>query len=268
MKKFIYVLCLIMVSFTFTACPFYFDNLDNHKFMTPEELVAKMNQNFDTHFTLKDSEEVIKIFDNETTDYKYLVVTLEADDLPGKDVKCYQVFKYSLVDEEDLLDISKSYNASARVLCNFVEEYLLTDYYFIKYKDDLFTIIKDAFNPLLEKLNENEDYLLAVKPNIFQFQLENLQYATNVYKDATDILQRTSLKINLLIHTENYPTEEEINSFIDSIDEVFYPFFIQGYVYYSSKYSSAEVSTEALINDNFYNKTDIENKLVEQYLVF
>ena len=64
------------------------------------------------------------------------------------------------------------------------------------------------------------------------------------------------------------PEEEKINSISKSIHEFGHYKYFNGYLYYSSKYSPSEVTTEALINDNFYTITDIQNNLLVKYQVY
>ena len=261
MKKIVPALTIIILTFIFTACPFLFDDMDKHNFMTPEELVAKMNTNIGNHFTLINYDTVIK-----NDDYKYLVVTLKADDLPNQVVTAYQFFQWTLGDE--LSDMSPVYTSPARTTINIVEEYLVTDYYFLKYKDDLFSKITEIYEPLLNKLNENENYLLAIKPELIYFPIIKTHYAQNNYKDAIDILANASISTHLLIHSKNYPDKEEINSISEAIKDIVPYHYFRGYLYYSSKYSPSEVSTEALINGTFYNETDEQKNFLVKYYVY
>lgn len=261
MKKLIFGFTVILLTFVFTACPYLFDDMDNHNFMNPEELMEKMNKNIGNHFTLINYDEVIK-----NDDYKYLVVTLKADDLPDQVVKAYQFFQWTLGDE--LSEKSPVYTTPARTTINIVEEYLVTDYYFLKYKNDLFSKIQEVYEPLLNKLNENKDYLLAIKPDLLFFPIIKTHYAQNNFKDATDILENARISTYLLIHSENYPDKEEIDSISETINDNGHYRYFSGNIYYSSKYSPSDVSTEALINGSFYNETDEQNNLLIKYRVY
>ena len=267
MKKFVFYFSLIISTLILAACNL--DDMERHNLMTPEELVAQMNKNLGNHFTLVDyDEEIHEYKDDDANEYKSLVVTLKADDLPNQVVKAYQIFQWSFGDDR-LYDISNNYTHSARTTIAYVEEYLVTDYYFLKYKDELFSKIKELYKPLLNELNENEDYILVIKPNIRSFPITNTHfYSQNNFSDATDILKNAGISTHLLVHTENYPDEKEMKSFFKTISDYGYNSDCRKCFYYSKKYSPSNVTEEALVKGTFYKYTDFEKNMLVEYVEY
>ena len=94
MKKHINVivsLSILLSIFCFTGCPFLLlgDDLKDFKCITAEELTDYINSlDFGTSFTLKKSSY------KATSNYKCLIVELEAADLPGKTVTACQCYSF------------------------------------------------------------------------------------------------------------------------------------------------------------------------------
>ena len=258
MKKFIFVLSVILLSFTFLGCPFY-KNLEDFNIKSPEEIVELMNQYFPTSFTLKSYYEV-----NESN-YKYLVVKLEAEDLPQKEVKAVQFIAFPC--EFEIIDeLADSYSTKARTTIPSAHETFMTDYYFVKYQEELYSEIHNLYQPLLQNLTENVDYVLAIKPDLYDLPIADKQDSTLAkkrhFKNATDFLEHESLTTYLLINKEWTSEEEEIfNSFKKEVS-VDINYNVEGIFYYTTKYLSSDVSIKNLENSSFYTQDDIEKHLV------
>lgn len=243
MKKFIFVLSVILLSFTFLGCPFY-KNLEDFSIKSPEEIVELMNQYFPTSFTLKSYYEV-----NESN-YKYLVVKLEAEDLPQKEVKAVQFiaspWEFEIIDE-----LADSYSTKARTTIPYVQETFMTDYYFVKYQEELYSEIHNLYQPLLQNLTENVDYVLAIKPDLYDLPIADKQDSTPAkkrhFKNATDFLEHESLTTYLLINKEWTSEEENIfNSFQNEVREKNLGYDIYGRFFYSTKLNPADISIKQL----------------------
>lgn len=255
MKKLIYIFTLILLSFTFLACPFYpfDDDLDNYSLMTPERLTELMNQYFYTKFTMKNYSEV------KTDNYKYLVVYLEAEDLPGKEVKAYHHFGWNLGDETD--QMGTSYSTAERTTIVVVNENLMTDYYFVKYQEEVYSEIQNRLQPLLQDLTENQDYILAIKPNLAYFPIleEKDGFEKRHFKDVNDFFENANFGTYLLINKEwNSEEETKFHSLEDSLSNsesrTHY-----AKVFYSKKYPASNVLIQNLTANSFYSQNDIDN---------
>ncbi len=137
-------LLLIVV---FTACPLLGPDLRNYTCLTAQELTDYLNSlDFGSTFTLKDSNY------KSTKDYKSIEVFLEADNLPGKTIYAYQSFSYW-----------RSAADSSRTTIPYVSDYRFTDYYYVKYQDEILSHIEELYKPLLKDFEKDKTYKITIE---------------------------------------------------------------------------------------------------------
>lgn len=174
MKKLHYAtfsIITLFILFCVTGCPFLGEDINKYTCYSAQELTDYMNNlNFGSSFTLKDSKYV------EKKDYKRITVYLEADNLPGKTVCAWQSYSYD-----------RSASSSARTTIPFVYENIYTDYYYVKYSDEILACIEEAYQPILADFVKNQSYKIAIKPTQ-SYWAHSLSYKVNYYNDATTFI--------------------------------------------------------------------------------
>ncbi|MCR4736403.1 MAG: hypothetical protein K5829_15510 [Treponema sp.] len=266
-KKIILVATIISLSIFITACPFLDDDINNYSFMTIEEFLSYINeQNFGTSFTVKDSSETIG------KNYKYLTLYLEAEDLPGKTVKAYQYFGMDSF-EREIEETSVYPDEDSRMRVFYVSESRYIDYYFVKYQAELSSLFENLYASLLEGLEKNKDYLLAIKPNIESFPIDSDEYyssETSRYSSAEELFKNGSFITFLLINKEfTTLVERDFNSFAYSLmNDLEEESTAKAYFYYSTKYSVEDVTIYKLTSDSFYTISDLEDSSVNKNYIY
>ena len=161
----------LFILFCLTGCPFLGEDINKYTCYSAQELTDYMNNlNFGSTFTLKDSKYV------EKKDYKRITVYLEADNLPGKTVCAWQSYSYD-----------RSAVEAARTTIPYVSEFIFTDYYYVKYSDEVLACIEEAYSPVLTVFVKNQTYKIAIKPDS-GYWVHSLSYEVNYYNDATTFI--------------------------------------------------------------------------------
>lgn len=243
----IFLLCGILC-FCLTGCPG--DNIKDFDCISPQEFTAFMNSlDFGTTFTLKDYEY------KHSSEFKTLVVYLEAQDLPGKTVCAYQNFCYSSFGDYRI-------NTTARTTFPIVTEHRATDYYLVKYADEITAHFDSLFSPLTQGLEKNVSYRIAIKPILSNLELytftdaryDKIQY----YQSAQDFIENNrGIYVYCLINKElsaDPEYERKANAFfydLQNNDKDFDSYYDKLF-YFTEKYPASGVSAQSLADGSFY----------------
>ncbi len=251
-------LVLFFLLLTFTGCPEY---LKDFNCISAQELTDYMNSlDFGTSFELMDS----KYFNNSSM--KMLVVYLKAQDMPDKTVKAYQLYDYNHEYYDDTQNIS-------RTTFQTVSQSRYTDYYFVKYQDQLEAHFEELLSPLMTKLNLEKDktYNFAIKPMYFGLDISERdpEFARiHYYQNIEEFMEGTEgLYLYCLLNSdcaEGSREEIDFHSFCYDVYNSPCEYDGNSYMtfYFTKKYSATSVKQDQLIAGSFYTKEDEKNKSV------
>ena len=257
---FIMGFCLIFL----TGCPpFYWVEAKpdpNHKFKTTKELEAYINEKIpETKFTLK--EDCLY-----TTKGGGMMIYLTADDLPGKTVKALQFYTKSYYNfdgddtpskewlRNDEFELEEEIN-SARFIDmdpfyrNPYKDFFFTDYYFIKYQDEINLYFESFFEPCTKELVRNKDYVLFAEN---EFSYTSITPQTK--EDLLSLRWRIYLFVNQKLTQEK---EREVKAFCyDLINRENWPDNTFT-CFYSTKYNVQDIKLNQLTNGTFEEDEDL-----------
>lgn len=265
MNKAIRTLCsciFLLLIFTLTGCPFLGDDIKNYECVTAQELTDYMNSlEFGTTFELKDS----KYYSDSSM--KMLVVYLKAQDMPDKTVKAYQLFTFDYCYYDDTLK-------NSRTSFPTVGEFRYTDYYFVKYEDEVVSHFENLLAPITTEqgLEKGKTYSFAIKPVYYGLDIkkrgvagyEDIQY----FQSAQEFLEKAKgAYVYCLINSDLVKGSDmelryhslcyDILNSSSYFDRYSYMTF-----YFTKKYSAATVTAKELEAKSFYTNGDIKSGAV------
>lgn len=254
------VIFLFMI-LTLTGCPFLGDDIKNYNCVSAQELTAYMNSlSFGTTFELTDT----KYFSDSSM--KMLVVYLKPQDMPDKIVKAYQLYTFYGGYYDDTLKYS-------RTSFPVVTESRYTDYYFVKYQDELTAHFDQLLSPLTTEqgFEKGKTYSFTLKPMYYGLDIteRDTRYSRiSYYQTAQEFLEQAEgvylyclinsdfekgSELELCYHNLCYDILNSSNHF----DRCSYMTF-----YFTKTYSAETVTPEQLADGSFYKSADIKNNSV------
>lgn len=177
-KMFVFLRCFTLFVFcTILGSCRWWPEVSDYECQTPEEIVEAMNTMCSgANFSLKSVES------KDSEDFKYNMVYLECDDLPEETIIAgnfigYDIgwANYGVVDDELILSLT-SYDSSARMSFIPVHSILCTNYFVLKYKNEII----DYYNNILSSVIESCDYKMKINYDLI---LLNYETAPESFED-------------------------------------------------------------------------------------
>ena len=251
MGQLFYSVIALVCVLLFSACPLLNLGEDLNKFtcISADELTEYMNSlDFGTTFTLKDSKYIT------TSEYKVRIAYLEAADLPGKTVAAYQVYSHT---GSFPWELEKAY----RTTIPTVQDNRYTDYYFVKYEDELAAHFDELFSPLTQGLQKNESYRIALKPKLNTLEITKVNNQTDeilYYQTADEFIEKVyGVSVACLINkdlSDDPDYERKVNVFCYDLNHttVHFDYGSQIKLFFTKKYPALTVTPQSLIEAGFF----------------
>lgn len=257
------IFCLLF--FIFTGC--LGEDINDFTCIEGQELTDYMNSlDFGATFKLIDSK-YKQCLKKDESEYKLRIVYLETDALPGKTVKAYQLYSYDGCSSSLIID------KAARTTIQTVSDRRFTDYYFLKFEDELYSSFDDMLSPLTidQGLEKDVSYKIALKPKLSSLEIttrENGYDRIEYYKDFNEFEEKNDgVFVYCLINKEMSE-----NSDLEACFETFYnnlgkeskkmAYHSSMKFYFTTKYSAADVTLQNLSNEDFFSESEINKTVI------
>lgn len=249
----------------FTGC--LGEDINDFTCIEGQELTYYMNSlDFGATFKLIDSK-YKQCLKKDESEYKLRIVYLETDALPGKTVKAYQLYSYDGCSSSLIID------KAARTTIQTVSDRRFTDYYFLKFEDELYSSFDDMLSPLTidQGLEKDVSYKIALKPKLSSLEIttrENGYDRIEYYKDFNEFEEKNDgVFVYCLINKEMSE-----NSDLEACFETFYnnlgkeskkmAYHSSMKFYFTTKYSAADVTLQNLSNEDFFSESEINKTVI------
>ncbi len=267
-KKLSKLLQLIFFSVLFSAFTGCLgDDINDFTCIEGQELTDYMNSlDFGATFKLIDSKYKQSLKKNEW-EYKLRIVYLETDSLPGKTVKAYQLYSYDGCSSSLVID------KAARTTIATVSDRRFTDYYFLKFEDELYSSFDDMLSPLTigQGLEKDVSYKIALKPKLSSLEIttwENDYYGIQYYKDFNEFEERNDGVFVYCLINKEMPENSDFEVCFDNFYHEWWnkPKNMFNWssmkFYFTTKYSASDVTLQSLSDGDFFPESEIDKSVI------